>query len=202
MDADALRRLQEPIKALYRDDPSSARVTLEARGDLSGADLTCRVQTGRALVEAGLHPAAGGDGSWACSGEMLLEALAACAGVTVRAVAVALGIDVRGGTVTFPVAGVAKQVQPVDGEALRLQVLGKSIADARTLLAPFGDVDIRVWPDMITTIPTIDPRVTLVVLDPVDDTSVGEPVPPSPEPTDPPTPTPDGGSPSEPVPSG
>lgn len=100
MDAEELRRLQAPLKARYREEPASAVVTLRARGDLSGAAPTCRVETGRALVEAGLHPAAGGDGSWACSGEMLLEALAACAGVTLRAVATALGIEVRGGTVS------------------------------------------------------------------------------------------------------
>ena len=109
---------------------------------------------------------------------------------------------VRDGVVEFPVAGVAQQVQPLDGETLRQQVMGLSAADARALLAPFGDVELRLWPDMVTSVPTLDPRVTLVILDPVDDTSVGEPVPPSPSPTDPPTPTPDGGTPSEPVPSG
>jgi hypothetical protein len=109
---------------------------------------------------------------------------------------------VRDGVVEFPVAGVAKQVQPLDGEGLRQQVLGLSIDDARALLAPFGDVDIRPWPDMLTTIPTLDPRVTLVILDPVDDAPVEEPVPPSANPTVAPTPTPDGGTPSEPVPSG
>ena len=108
---------------------------------------------------------------------------------------------VRGGVVEFPVAGVAKQVQPLDGEALRQQVMGLSADDARALLSPFGDVELHLWPDMVTTVPTLDQRVTFVILDPVDDTSVGEPVPPSPTPTDPPTPTPDGGTPSEPVPS-
>ena len=99
MDADALRALQAPIKDQYRADPSAATFTLSATGTLGEESISCRVETGRALIDAGLHPAAGGDGSWACSGEMLLEALAACAGVTLRAVATAKGIEVRGGTV-------------------------------------------------------------------------------------------------------
>lgn len=100
MDADALRALQAPIKAKYRDEPDSAVLTLTARGVLGEEALTCRVETGRGLAEAGLHPAAGGDGSWACSGDMLLEALVACAGVTLKAVATAIGVELRGGTVT------------------------------------------------------------------------------------------------------
>ena len=99
MNAEELRALQAPIKTKYRDDPAAARLTLKVQGAL-GAGITCKVATGRALVEAGLHPATGGDGSAACSGDMLLEALAACAGVTLRAVATALDIPVRGGTVT------------------------------------------------------------------------------------------------------
>jgi uncharacterized OsmC-like protein len=98
MNAEELRALQAPLKERYRADPASAVVTLRAEGRL-GQDLTCRVDTGRALVEAGLHPATGGSGAAACSGDMLLEALVACAGVTLRAVATALGIGVRGGTV-------------------------------------------------------------------------------------------------------
>jgi len=93
-----LRALQAPLKDKYRDAPESAVITLRAEGKL-GEGITCRVATGKALVEAGLHPATGGDGLAACSGDMLLEALAACAGVTLRAVATALEIKVRGGVV-------------------------------------------------------------------------------------------------------
>jgi len=92
--------LQAPLKERYRAEPDAALVTLRASGRLDGAGLTCKVETGRALVEAGLHPATGGDGLSACSGDMLLEALVACAGVTLRAVATALEIDLRGGTVS------------------------------------------------------------------------------------------------------
>jgi uncharacterized OsmC-like protein len=99
MDTDSLRALQAPLKERYQADPTAALVTLRAEGQLDGDDVACSVQTGRALVEAGLHPATGGDGTLACSGDMLLQALAACAGVTLRAVATSLGIEVRGGTV-------------------------------------------------------------------------------------------------------
>lgn len=100
MDAETLRALQAPFKDKYDEAPESAVVTMRASGQLDSGRLTCKVETGRALVEAGLHPAAGGDGLTACSGDMLLEALAACAGVTVNAVATALEIPLRGGTVT------------------------------------------------------------------------------------------------------
>lgn len=96
MDAAELKEIQRPLKDRYRADPESAIVTLRAEGSLSGSDVACSVQTGRALVEAGLHPATGGDGSLACSGDMLLEALVACAGVTLRSVATNRGIDVSG----------------------------------------------------------------------------------------------------------
>jgi uncharacterized OsmC-like protein len=99
MDADALRAVQAPLKAHYRDDPKAAVVTLTAEGRLGEEAISCSVATGRALVEAGLHPASGGDGLSACSGDMLLQALVACAGVTLRAVATALSIPVAGGTV-------------------------------------------------------------------------------------------------------
>ena len=99
MDADELRRIQAPLKENYREDPDAAVITLKAEGSLSGDGIACSVATGKALVEAGLHPATGGDGSQACSGDMLLEALTACAGVTLNAVATAIGVDVRGGTV-------------------------------------------------------------------------------------------------------
>jgi uncharacterized OsmC-like protein len=99
MDSEQLKNLQAPLKQQYRDDPARAVVTLKASGRLDGAGVSCRVDTGRAMVEAGLHPATGGTGLQACSGDMLLEALAACAGVTLRAVAAALDMPVRGGTV-------------------------------------------------------------------------------------------------------
>jgi uncharacterized OsmC-like protein len=98
MDPQALKNLQAPLKARYRDNPESAVITLRAAGRL-GEGVTCRVETGRALAEAGLHPATGGDGMAACSGDMLLEALVACAGVTLGAVATALGIELRDATV-------------------------------------------------------------------------------------------------------
>ncbi len=99
MNADSLRARQAPLKQRYRDEPDSAEVTLRARARLDSVGVSCRVETGRAIAEAGLHPATGGDGSQLCSGDMLLEALAACAGVTLRAVATALELDIRGGVV-------------------------------------------------------------------------------------------------------
>jgi uncharacterized OsmC-like protein len=98
MKTDDLRGLQAPLKDKYRAEPEAALITLKAQGRL-GEGITCRVETGRALVEAGLHPATGGDGLSLCSGDMLLEALVACAGVTLRAVATAIGVDVRDGQV-------------------------------------------------------------------------------------------------------
>src|SRR6188472_4167790 len=98
MDAAALKELQAPFKQRYRETPEAAVITLTAEGAI-GEGVTCSVQTAKALVEAGLHPATGGSGLQACSGAMLLEALAACAGVTLSAVATALEIPVRGGTV-------------------------------------------------------------------------------------------------------
>jgi uncharacterized OsmC-like protein len=98
MDSDQLRAIQVPLKERYQEDAAAALVTLSARGDL-GEGVSCSVHTGRAIAAAGLHPASGGDGSLLCSGDMLLEALAACAGVTLRAVAISLGIAVEAGTV-------------------------------------------------------------------------------------------------------
>ncbi|NBC01891.1 MAG: OsmC family peroxiredoxin, partial [Bacteroidetes bacterium] len=125
MESQELRALQAPLKSTYADDPDAAVVTLSATGQLSGG-ITCKVDTGKALVEAGLHPATGGDGMAACSGDMLLEALAACAGVTMNAVATALDIDVAEGTVTAEgdldfrgTLGVAKEA-PVGFQAIRL----------------------------------------------------------------------------------
>ena len=99
MDTDSLRALQQPLKDAYREDPAKAVITLRARGELGEEEVSCSVETGRALAVAGLHPASGGDGTLACSGDMLLQALVACAGVTLRAVATSLGIEVAGGTV-------------------------------------------------------------------------------------------------------
>lgn len=126
MNADELRYLQAPIKDRYRERPETASITLRAEGRI-GEGVTCRVETGKALVEAGLHPATGGDGLSACSGDMLLEALVACAGVTLRAVATALGIQLRDATVQAEgdldfrgTLGVSKDV-PVGFQRIRLQ---------------------------------------------------------------------------------
>jgi uncharacterized OsmC-like protein len=127
MKADQLRALQAPLKARYKEEPAAALVTLKAEGSLGTQSITCKVQTGKGLAEAGLHPATGGDGLALCSGDMLLEALIACAGVTLRAVATALEISVRGGTVTAEgdldfrgTLGVSKET-PVGFKAIRLQ---------------------------------------------------------------------------------
>jgi uncharacterized OsmC-like protein len=99
MGREELQALQTPLKDRYRDDPDSAVVTLTAEGDVDSAAVSCSVQTGRALVEAGLHPASGGDGTLACSGDMLLQALVACAGVTLKAVATNRQIELTGGRI-------------------------------------------------------------------------------------------------------
>jgi uncharacterized OsmC-like protein len=126
MNAEQLKALQTPIKERYRKDPSAAVVTLRAQGRI-GEGIACRVDTGKALVEAGLHPATGGSGLQACSGDMLLEALVACAGVTLKAVATALGIDVKDATLTAEgdldfrgTLGVAKDA-PVGFREIRLK---------------------------------------------------------------------------------
>lgn len=100
MDSAELRTVQQPLKDAYRGNPEQATITLRARGELGEQAISCSVDTGRELAVAGLHPATGGDGSLACSGDMLLQALVACAGVTLRAVATSLEIPVTGGTVT------------------------------------------------------------------------------------------------------
>ncbi|CAO3430436.1 OsmC family protein [Azospirillum argentinense] len=127
MDAQDLRALQAPLKDKYKEAPESAVVTLKARGALDDSGIACKVDTGRALVEAGLHPATGGPGTQACSGDMLLEALVACAGVTLKAVATALEFKLRGGTVSAEgdldfrgTLGVAKDA-PVGFRAIRLR---------------------------------------------------------------------------------
>ena len=126
MDAEALKAMQAPIKESYKQSPDKAVITLRAVGELGSDRIACKVDTGRALIEAGLHPATGGDGSFACSGDMLLEALAACAGVTLKAVSTALAFDLKGGTVTAEgdldfrgTLGVAKDA-PVGFRAIRL----------------------------------------------------------------------------------
>ena len=98
MDATKLREIQEPLKAKYREDPESALITLKAKGR-AGEGITCKVETGRAIAQAGLHPATGGDGMSLCSGDMLLEALVACAGVTLKAVATSIGFELQGATI-------------------------------------------------------------------------------------------------------
>jgi len=126
MKADALRELQGPLKERYRENPQAAVITLKAEGRI-GEGITCNVETGRAIVEAGLHPATGGDGFTACSGDMLLQALAACAGVTLKAVATAIGVEIRDGTVHAEgdldfrgTLGVSKEVA-VGFQRIRLQ---------------------------------------------------------------------------------
>ena len=125
MNADDLRALQSPLKEHYRNEPGAALITLRAEGRL-GEGITCSVNTGKALVEAGLHPATGGTGLSACSGDMLLEALAACAGVTLNAVATAIGVNVRQGVVRAEgdldfrgTLGVSKEA-PVGFQSIRL----------------------------------------------------------------------------------
>jgi uncharacterized OsmC-like protein len=100
MDAAELRAMQAPIKDRYKSDPSTALITLKAKGTLDDSNIACKVETGRALATAGLHPATGGSGLELCSGDMLLEALVACAGVTLKAVSTALAIPLKSGTVS------------------------------------------------------------------------------------------------------
>ncbi len=100
IDGETLRAMQAPLKERYRDDPGDAVVTLRATGSIGLDDVTCSVETSKAMIRAGLHPATGGDGLAACSGDMLLEALVACAGVTLNAVASALGIALKDGAIT------------------------------------------------------------------------------------------------------
>jgi uncharacterized OsmC-like protein len=139
MKGEDLRSLQAPLKARYRETPDAAVVTLRAAGELGAESLTCKVETGKALVEAGLHPATGGNGHSACSGDMLLEALVACAGVTLNAVATALDLPLRGGRVSAEgdldfrgTLGVAKDA-PVGFRAIRLSFDIDSDASAEQL---------------------------------------------------------------------
>lgn len=138
MQAEDLKALQAPLKARYKEDASAALVTLKAESSL-GEGVSCTLRTGKALVEAGLHPATGGDGSLACSGDMLLEALAACAGVTLKAVATAIGVPLRGGKVRAEgeldfrgTLGVSKEA-PVGFRDIRLAFELDTDADAEKL---------------------------------------------------------------------
>ncbi|MET7991936.1 OsmC family protein [Amycolatopsis sp. NPDC005232] len=152
MDSEALRATQAPLKDKYRDEPESALVTLHADAELDGLGISCKVETGRAIVEAGLHPATGGDGTLACSGDMLLEALVACAGVTLRAVATSLGLEVRGGRVRAEgdldfrgTLAVAKDA-PVGFRAIRLSF----------------DLDTDADPDQLATLKKLTERYCVV----------------------------------------
>jgi uncharacterized OsmC-like protein len=125
MNATELKKLQAPLKEKYREDPLSAFITLKAQGDINEG-ISCSVETGKAIVQAGLHPATGGTGMLACSGDLLLQALVACAGVTLRAVSTAIGIDIRNGSIRAEgdldfrgTLGVSKEV-PVGFKAIRL----------------------------------------------------------------------------------
>jgi len=138
MNAEELRAIQAPIKEHYRADAEAAMITLRADGRL-GEGVTCSVETGRAMVKAGLHPASGGNGLSACSGDMLLQALVACAGVTLNAVATALGIEIRGGEVRAEgdldfrgTLGVAKDA-PVGFRNIRLKFALDTDADREQL---------------------------------------------------------------------
>ena|ERR1700761_1067926 len=125
MNATELKNIQAPIKEKYKAEPGSALITLKAQGNI-GEGISCKIETGRALVEAGLHPATGGSGMLACSGDMLLEALVACSGVTLTAVATAIGVEIKGGTIRAEgdldfrgTLGVSKEA-PVGFQAIRL----------------------------------------------------------------------------------
>jgi uncharacterized OsmC-like protein len=138
MDAEALKALQAPLKEQYRNDPSAAVITLKAAGK-TGDQISCKVDTGRKLVEAGLHPATGGTGLLACSGDLLLEALVACAGVTLKAVATAIGVVINDAIVLAEgdldfrgTLGVSKEV-PVGFSTIRLKFVIDSPASSEQL---------------------------------------------------------------------
>ena len=127
MDADALRAMQAPLKDKYKTDAGAALITLRAKGSVDSEKISCKLETGRAIAEAGLHPATGGSGMELCSGDMLLEALVACAGVTLKAVSTAIGIDLKRGDVSAEgdldfrgTLGVDKNA-PVGFQAIRLR---------------------------------------------------------------------------------
>ncbi|MGH6940799.1 OsmC family protein [Hypericibacter sp.] len=139
MQAEELKAIQAPLKERYRGSPETALLTLKAEGRLDELGVACKVETGRGMIEAGLHPATGGTGLQACSGDMLLEALAACAGVTLKAVATALGIDIREGRVQVEgdldfrgTLGVSKEA-PVGFRAIRVAFALDTDADEEKL---------------------------------------------------------------------
>lgn len=152
MKAEQLREMQAPFKARYREQPQDAVITLKAQGELGSESVTCKVETGRALAEAGLHPATGGDGLSLCSGDMLLEALVACAGVTMKAVATALDLPLKSGTVKAEgdldfrgTLGVAKDA-PVGFREIRLSF----------------DIDCPASPEQIDTLMKLTERYCVV----------------------------------------
>jgi uncharacterized OsmC-like protein len=167
MKTEELRAIQAPIKERYKEHPDTALITLKAQGRL-GEGVTCNVQTGKALVAAGLHPATGGDGLSACSGDMLLEALVACAGVTLRAVATAIGVELRGATVTAEgdldfrgTLGVTKEVRVGFGAIrLRFDLVTDASADQIATLLKLTErycvvfQTLRQPPDMHATVTT------------------------------------------------
>jgi uncharacterized OsmC-like protein len=133
MKSEELRKLQAPLKDKYRKQPETAGITLKAEGK-AGEGITCKVDTGRAIVEAGLHPASGGDGMFACSGDLLLEALVACAGVTLKAVSTSIGVDIKNAIVRAEgdldfrgTLGISKEVQ-VGFKEIRLSFVLESEA--------------------------------------------------------------------------
>ena len=151
MNVEELRALQAPLKERYRQEPEAALITLTAQGQI-GEGVTCRVATGRALVQAGLHPATGGDGLSLCSGDMLLEALVACAGVTLKAVATAIEVELRSGTVRAEgeldfrgTLGVSKET-PVGFQRIRL----------------YFDLDTDAPPDKVATLIRLTERYCVV----------------------------------------
>ena len=128
MNSEELKNIQAPIKEKYREQPDAATITLKAQGKI-GEGISCKVETGKALAEAGLHPATGGNGMLACSGDMLLEALVACAGVTLSAVSTAIGVEIKDSTIKAEgdldfrgTLGVSKEV-PVGFKAIRLSFI-------------------------------------------------------------------------------
>jgi uncharacterized OsmC-like protein len=138
MNAEELKSLQAPLKDKYREHPESATVTLSAEGKI-GEGISCKVATGKALVEAGLHPATGGDGMLACSGDMLLEALVACAGVTLSAVSTAIGVEIKNGTIKAEgdldfrgTLGVSKEAS-VGFTSIRLNFILDTVATAEQI---------------------------------------------------------------------
>jgi len=151
MNSNELKNIQSPLKEKYKSDPESAVILLKADGDI-GEGVSCKIETGKAMIVAGLHPATGGTGMLACSGDLLLQALVACAGVTLTAVATAIGIEIKGGTIRAEAAvdfrgtlGVSKEV-PVGFKFIRL----------------YFDIDSAVSPEQIITLSKLTERYCVV----------------------------------------